>query len=104
MISILGHLNEVFSEAIGTTFPEYIAAGNVPIVTEISNPKFGDYQCNNALAISKFLKERNVNKNPMDIAKEILNSVKPSPIIAKMNVAGIGFLNIFLDKCVPSSI
>lgn len=98
MMSILKHLNDVFNEAIQGAFPDYVAAGNVAIVTEISNPKFGDYQCNNALGINKFLKERSINKPPMEIATEILNRVKPSPIIAKVNIAGIGFLNIFLDK------
>lgn len=98
MISIFGHLNEIFRDAINATFPEYIKEGNGPIISEISHPKFGDYQCNNALAINKFLKERNVDKNPMVIANEILNKVKPSPIIAKINIAGIGFLNVFLDK------
>lgn len=98
MISVLGHLNEVFNDAIRAAFPEYIAAGNTAIITEISHPKFGDYQCNNSLGINKFLKERNINKPPMEIANEILSHVKPSPIIAKVNIAGIGFLNVFLDK------
>lgn len=100
MMSILKHLDEIFNEAIQSAFPDYVAAGNVAIVTEISNPKFGDYQCNNALAVNKFLKERNINKPPMEIANQILNCVRPSPIIAKVNIAGIGFLNIFLDKWV----
>lgn len=97
-MSVLKHLDEVFNEAIKDAFPDYVAAGNVAIVTEISNPKFGDYQCNNALAVNKFLKEKGVNTPPMEIAKAIMNRVKPSPIIAKVNIAGIGFLNVFLDK------
>lgn len=98
MMSVLKHLNEIFNEAIQEAFPAYVAAGNVAIVTEISNPKFGDYQCNNALGINKYLKEQGTAKPPMEIAKEIMDKVRPSPIIAKVNIAGIGFLNIFLDK------
>lgn len=97
-MSVLKHLNDVFNEAIQAAFPEYIAAGNVAIIAEISHPKFGDYQCNNSLGINKFLKERNVTKPPMEIANAILSHVKPSPLIAKVNIAGIGFLNVFLDK------
>lgn len=98
MMSVLNHLNDVFNEALKDAFPEYVSAGHVAIITEISHPKFGDYQCNNSLAINKFLKERNISKPPMEIANAILERVKPSPIIAKVNIAGIGFLNVFLDK------
>lgn len=98
MMSVMGHLNEVFNGAIEMAFPDYSAAGNVAIIAEISHPKFGDYQCNNALAIAKFLKERQVDMKPMEIANAILNCVRPSPIISRVNIAGIGFLNVFLDK------
>lgn len=98
MMSVMKHLNDIFNEAIKDAFPDYVSAGNVAIISEISHPKFGDYQCNNSLGINKFLKEKNINKPPIEIANEILNRVKPSPIIAKVNIAGIGFLNVFLDK------
>jgi len=64
----------------------------VPEITPSTQPQFGHYQCNNALKLAKELK-----KNPRDVAKEIIDAWKPDPaMIAKMEIAGPGFINIFL--------
>ncbi len=66
-------------------------------VTPSTQPQFGHYQCNNALKIGKELK-----KNPREVAQsmvlawEDLLKQKP-PFIKKLEIAGPGFINIFLD-------
>lgn len=95
LILILDHLQTIFSEAIQATFPNI----DVPaVITIITNPKFGDYQFNSAMKITQILKAQGTNLPPFEIANKIHVNVKSSPIIAKMDVARAGFINIFLEK------
>ncbi len=62
-------------------------------VVETQNPKFGDYQCNAAMGLAKRL-----GKVPRNLATEVV-AAGPMPAgIARMEVAGPGFINIFLDE------
>lgn len=56
MDSIFDILINLFSTAIKEAFPDIPDA---PVVIALSgnNPKFGDYQCNSAMQISKTLKQ-----------------------------------------------
>lgn len=97
-MSILDHLTGAFSDAIASSFPTLqdvptvIAAGTNP------NPKFGDYQCNSAMAISKILSTRGEKMSPRDIATKITQNLSPSPLIERCEVAGAGFINVFLNR------
>ena len=51
MINIIQKLEEVFAEAISKSFPDLLPLP-AAAVTIGQNEKFGDYQCNNAMAIS----------------------------------------------------
>jgi arginyl-tRNA synthetase len=63
-----------------------------PEITPSTQPQFGHYQCNNALKLAKELK-----KNPREVAQKIIDGWKPdSAMIGKMEIAGPGFINIFL--------
>ena len=63
-----------------------------PEITPSTQPQFGHYQCNNALKLAKELK-----KNPREVAQKIIDAWKPdSTMISKMEIAGPGFINIFL--------
>jgi len=61
-------------------------------VTEATKPEFGDYQFNGAMALSKKLK-----KNPREIAKEIIETISLDGIVSKAEVAGPGFINLWLN-------
>ena len=61
-------------------------------VSEATKPEFGDYQFNGAMALSKKL-----GKNPREIAAQIIEHLDHSGIIAKTEIAGPGFINIWLD-------
>lgn len=82
------HLNALFVEAFAKAKIDAIPIS----VTEASQEKFGDYQFNGAMALSKQL-----GKNPREIATEILNALDTSTLIAKTEIAGPGFINLWLN-------
>jgi arginyl-tRNA synthetase len=69
---------------------------DVPIVTE-RPPKLamGEIASPVCFELAKRLK-----KPPRALAQEIANSIKPIPGVARMEVAGGGYLNAFLDRAV----
>jgi len=60
-------------------------------VISSSRPEFGDYQANGVMSVAKQLR-----KNPRELAAEVLAVVPKDERIASMEVAGPGFINIFL--------
>ncbi|QOR62133.1 arginine--tRNA ligase [Sulfurovum sp. ST-21] len=61
-------------------------------VSEATKPEFGDYQFNGAMALAKVLK-----KNPREIAGMIADSLDLSGIVSKAEIAGPGFINLWLN-------
>lgn len=96
MISILGTVTRVFEQAILKAFPDML---NAPVaVTSSTQEKFGDYQCNSAMTISQMLKKDQKGCNPREIAQKIINAMPENDIIGKVEIAGAGFINVFLKK------
>ncbi len=62
-------------------------------VTEAGKPEFGDYQFNGAMALAK-----KMGKNPRDIASNIISHIDITGMIAKVDIAGPGFINIWIDS------
>lgn len=102
-ICVLDELKNVFEVAIRSAYPDL---EDPPVVLSLSgnNPKFGDYQCNSAMAISQLLKAKNIKSNPREVANNILNKTPTSPFIERIEVAGAGFLNIYLSKAMVEHI
>ncbi|CAI5469452.1 unnamed protein product [Closterium sp. Yama58-4] len=70
-----------------------------PLVTTCNNPKFGDYQCNNAMGIWSRIKGSTTDfKNPNAIGQAIAKNLPPSPMVEKTSIAGPGFVNIVLTQ------
>ncbi len=90
--SLLGLLRAVFAQAIATATgtPVEPAAAAVRISAD---PKFGDYQCNAAMALAKTLKG-----NPRQVAEKIVAAASPllETIAEPLEIAGPGFINIRL--------
>ncbi|SFV59964.1 Arginyl-tRNA synthetase [hydrothermal vent metagenome] len=61
-------------------------------VTEATKPEFGDYQFNGAMALAKRL-----GKNPRQIAEMIMENLDFSGIVVKAQIAGPGFLNLWIN-------
>jgi arginyl-tRNA synthetase len=72
--------------AFGTEFAE-----TDPILVPASNPKFGDYQANLSLSLSK-----KMGKQPRAIAQEIVDQLDVSDICEAPEIAGPGFINLRL--------
>lgn len=74
-----------------------IAAGadaNIkPLVRQSGKPEFGDYQANGAMGAAKKL-----GMNPREFAQKILDNVNLDGIAEKLEIAGPGFINIFLNQ------
>ena len=62
-------------------------------VSVATNEKFGDFQTNFAMMNSKI-----IGKNPRAIAQEIVDNLGPNNVIDKLEIAGPGFINIFLKS------
>nr|AHF48759.1 cytoplasmic arginyl-tRNA synthetase [Caryedes brasiliensis] len=98
MESIIEVLTELFYNAISTAFPD-VADPPVVIALAGSNPKFGDYQCNSAMPLANIYKQSSGKKVvPRDLAQKILDSLPSHPLVEKCDIAGPGFINIFLNR------
>ena len=63
------------------------------VISDATKPEFGDYQFNGIMRLSKILK-----KNPREIASTVIEHIDTTKMIAKVEVAGPGFINIWLDN------
>lgn len=97
MISISNHLSGVFTDAVRATFNEDVS--DVPIViATASNPKFGDYQFNSSMAIGHKLKALGKATSPRDVAAAIMKNIKSDDLIDRLEIAGPGYINIYIKK------
>lgn len=94
MDNLLSILQSQAHKALTAAFEQEIQ----PEITLSTQPQFGHYQCNNALKLAKELK-----KNPREVAQKIIDAWERTSMIAKMEIAGPGFINIFLDLSFISS-
>jgi len=62
------------------------------VISDATKPAFGDYQYNGVMKLAKQLK-----KNPREIATTIIEHIDTTEMIAKVEVAGPGFINIWLN-------
>lgn len=96
-LSITEHLEKVFTSAIANAYPCFCNVRAIIAAVNVSSP-FGDYQCNNAMGLSKKMKIEGIIKAARDIAVDIQKCIPESPIIEKLEVSSAGFINIFLSK------
>jgi len=85
------HFGELLAAALKNVAPDQV---NTSIVLE--RPKFaqhGDYACNVALQLAKALK-----RAPRDIAAQLIAALPASPCLEKAEIAGAGFINLFLKR------
>jgi len=91
------HLIQLFREALESVAPD---VGEVAV--ELSRPRYaqhGDFACNLAMQLAKPLR-----RSPREIATQLLNALPSSAAIAKAEVAGAGFINVFLTASAKYSI
>ena len=88
-MDIKTHLAALFRAALAKVAPE--AADAEVLIERPRDPAHGDFACNLALQLAKRLK-----KNPRQLAEQIAAAVPADPQVAKLEVAGAGFINIRL--------
>ncbi len=84
------HLAALFESALEAVAPE--ARGTAVILDRPKQASHGDYACNLALQLS-----RQLRRNPREIAAAIIDHLPPSPHVARAEIAGAGFINLFLQ-------
>lgn len=89
MLRIEKYIEEIFTKIINKIYSEKELR---PIEISIAtNEKFGDFQTNFAMMNSKIIGE-----NPRKIAENIVEAMEENEVIEKLEVAGPGFINIYL--------
>ncbi|EYB80971.1 hypothetical protein Y032_0396g686 [Ancylostoma ceylanicum] len=94
--SMLSRLTDIFKKAIEEAFPS--VDGVAVALTEATNAKFGDYQCNAAMALCAKLKALGQGMKPSEVASQIAGKVPTCDLIEKIDVVPAGFINVFLNK------
>jgi arginyl-tRNA synthetase len=61
-------------------------------INDASKPEFGDYQYNGMMGLAKKL-----GRNPRELAAEVIKQISADSIISRCEVAGPGFINIWID-------
>ena len=87
---------DLLTDALTAVVPE---AGGIAVTLE--RPKqaqHGDFSCNVAMQLAKTLRAK-----PRDIAQKLLAALPASPLIEKAEIAGAGFINLFLTRVFKQS-
>ena len=88
-MDIKAHLAALFRAALAKVAPE--AADAEVVIERPRDAAHGDFACNLALQLAKRLK-----KNPRQLAEQLIAALPADPRVAKLEVAGAGFINIRL--------
>ncbi|WP_419693009.1 arginine--tRNA ligase [Mannheimia haemolytica] len=87
------NIQQILSNKIKQAMVASGADSNVePLVRQSGKPEFGDYQANGAMGAAKKL-----GMNPREFAQKILENADLNGIADKLEIAGPGFINIFLN-------
>ncbi|KAF5828098.1 tRNA synthetases class I (R)-domain-containing protein [Dunaliella salina] len=94
--SLRTQLTNLFRLAINKAYPDLT---DEPVVAACNNPKFGDYQCNNAMQLFAKLKgKEGAPKAPRDVASALVANLPPNELLSETSLAGPGFINIRLSN------
>ena len=85
------HLADLLGAALRSVAPA--AAGVAVVIERPKQAQHGDYASNIALQLAKVLQ-----RPPRDIAKQIVAALPQSPQLDKAEIAGAGFINLYLKR------
>ena len=91
MIDAKTAITELLTAALKATAPN--ATGVTIALERPKQAQHGDFSCNVAMQLAKALRAK-----PRDIAVKLLANLPVSPLIAKTEIAGAGFINLFLKQ------
>jgi arginyl-tRNA synthetase len=102
VLNFKSHLSELFAQALREVAPEIANNGETQAGILIERPNLaahGDYACNLAMQLAKPLR-----KSPRDIAKALIAALPQSDVIEKMEIAGAGFINVFITTAAKQNV
>jgi len=91
------HLTQLFAAAL-----ESVAAEQRDTEFVIERPRqvlHGDYACNLAMQLARPLR-----RSPRDLAQLLLDALPASPFVEKAEIAGAGFINLFLSPAAKQAV
>ncbi|HUO23294.1 MAG TPA: arginine--tRNA ligase [Caulobacteraceae bacterium] len=84
-------LRQALSEAVGAAFASAGLSADLGRVTPSDRPDLADFQCNGALAAAK-----SAGRNPREIGAAAVERLSANPLLASVELAGPGFINLRL--------
>jgi len=94
MRSIQGQVRNLFSQALRTAFPSI----QPEVQLAKGNPKFGDYQCNNAMGLFREHGKALGFATPGAVAERIKENIPQNDILADVIVSPQGFVTVKLAE------
>ncbi len=97
VLNFKSHLADLFAQALRVVAPEGV---DVPVTIE--RPKqaaHGDYACNLAMQLAKPLR-----RPPRQIAEALIAALPASDVVAKLEIAGAGFINVFIADAAKQAV
>jgi arginyl-tRNA synthetase len=91
-------LADAINSLVGTVLPQAVDPAWIN-VERARDASHGDYACNIALRLAK-----TAGRPPREIAQAVVAALPPSPMIARAEVAGAGFINIYLVSDAHSAV
>ena len=88
---------DVLISALKTTAPD--ATGVTITLERPKQAQHGDFSCNVAMQLAKALRAK-----PRDIAENLVANLPASPLLDKAEIAGAGFINLFLKRAYKQSV
>ncbi len=92
MNNIKHELEDKFLQALDVAFDEDLS-GTDPQLKVTTQSDFGDYQANLAMSLARVL-----GKNPREIAGQIVQHLDLDDVCENVEIAGPGFINLYLSK------
>lgn len=95
LASVQGQVKALFAKALKDAFP---SLQQDVLVAKVGNPKYGDYQCNNAMMIFKEHGSGLGFDSPLKVAEAIRSSLPASKLIGEISVAPQGFVTVRISQ------
>ena len=87
------NLKQYLETTISAVLHQVTGEANCPaLVNYAKDPRFGDYQANGVMALAKRL-----GRNPRELGVEVIEQLKLGAVVRKLELAGPGFINLFID-------
>ncbi|XAR67064.1 Arginine--tRNA ligase [Bertholletia excelsa] len=94
--SLKQQLAKLFEASLRVTVPDEL---DVEPLVAACNPRFGDYQCNNAMSLWTKIKGKGSKfTGPQPIGRAIKDNLPQSEMIDSCTIAGPGFVNVVLSR------